>query len=279
MCTPKSYRGFESLSLRQTRTLAQAPILNETKKARGFEPSVLPNSRVRQNYFSNFARRAKGPELSLSLRQTQKTVQAPKTKEVQMGRGRLEAFSDGVIAIIITVMVLELKIPHHTNLSALLTLRYTFLCYLLSFVYLAIYWTNHHHLFQTVKDVTGGILWANIHLLFWLSLIPFVTAWAGQNSFANVPTALYGFVLFMAACAYYILTREIIAIHGYHSLLAKAIGKDFKGKLSVVFYATAIPLALWMPILAMIIYFAIAIIWIIPDSRIESKMHQGHKHH
>jgi uncharacterized membrane protein len=196
-----------------------------------------------------------------------------------MGRGRLEAFSDGVLAIIITIMVLELKAPHTPNLSGLLPLYPVIMTYLLSFIYVAIYWNNHHHLFQTVKEVNGTILWANMHLLFWLSLIPFVTRWAGENNFASGPTALYGFVLFMAACAYYILTRTIIFFHGKNALLAKAIGRDFKGKLSVVLYASGIFLAFWIPLLSFATYIALAILWIIPDRRIERKMHWGHKHH
>lgn len=195
-----------------------------------------------------------------------------------MGRSRLEAFSDGVLAIIITIMVLELKTPHSAELSSLIPLSSTFLIYLLSFIYLAIYWNNHHHLFQTVKEVSGAMLWANMHLLFWLSLIPFVTRWAGENHFASAPTALYGLVLFMAAIAYSILTKAIISIHGHHSLLARAIGKDFKGKFSVALYAIAIPLAIWLPLLSFGVYILIAITWIIPDRRIERKMHRGHRH-
>ncbi|MFI4955103.1 MAG: TMEM175 family protein [Gammaproteobacteria bacterium] len=189
-----------------------------------------------------------------------------------MHKSRIEAFSDGVIAIIITVMVLELKTPHGTNLSDLLPLKSIFLCYLLSFIYLAIYWNNHHHLFQAVNAINGKILWANLHLLFWLSLIPFVTAWAGENHFANVPTACYGFVLLMAACAYFILTKVLISEESNESVLAIAIGKDAKGKLSIVLYAIAVPLAFWWPFLAFFIYIIVAIIWFIPDKRIEKKL-------
>ncbi|HXN07563.1 MAG TPA: TMEM175 family protein [Nitrospiria bacterium] len=190
-----------------------------------------------------------------------------------MHKSRIEAFSDGVIAIIITVMVLELKLPKGPHLSDLQPLISVGLCYVLSFIYLAIYWNNHHHLFQTVKEVNGAILWANIHLLFWLSLTPFVTAWAGENHFAKVPTAIYGFVLMMAGAAYLILTKTLIAKHGKDSVLAKALGKDLKGKLSVVFYAISVPLALWFPIVAFLIYILVAVIWIIPDSRIEREFH------
>lgn len=189
-----------------------------------------------------------------------------------MQKSRIEGFSDGVIAIIITVMVLELKIPRGSSLSDLTPLSSIVLCYILSFIYLAIYWSNHHHLFQAVKDVNGKILWANIHLLFWLSLIPFVTAWAGENHFANIPTSLYGFILLMAACAYFILTKTLIAEHGSDSLLAKAIGRDIKGKISIILYAIAILLALWFPIIAFLIYILVAIIWFIPDKRIEKKL-------
>jgi uncharacterized membrane protein len=188
-----------------------------------------------------------------------------------MHKSRIEAFSDGVIAIIITVMVLELKVPQGANLSDLVPLTSIGLCYLLSFVYLAIYWNNHHHLFQTVNQVNGAILWANVHLLFWLSLIPFVTAWAGGLHFANIPTAIYGFVLMMAGGAYFILTKTLVAKHGKDSLLAKAIGKDLKGKVSVILYALSIPMAFWFPIVAFLVYILVAVIWIIPDRRIEKE--------
>ncbi len=188
-----------------------------------------------------------------------------------MHKNRLEAFSDGVIAILITIMVLELKVPHGESLSDLQPLLPIFLAYVLSFFYLAIYWNNHHHLLHTVQHVSGPILWANTHLLFWLSLIPFVTAWAGENHFAEIPVAAYGFILFMSGFAYYLLTNTIIRHHGHSSILAEAIGKDRKGKLSVMLYALAIPIALFFPLVALGIYFLVAIIWLIPDARIESK--------
>ena len=186
-----------------------------------------------------------------------------------MTRNRLEAFSDGVIAILITIMVLELTIPHHDHLADLWELRSVFLSYVLSFLYLAIYWNNHHHVLYLTDRVTGGVLWANINLLFWLSLVPFATAWMGENSFTSTPTAVYGAVLLMAAIAYYILVRVIIRSQGRDSLLARAIGSDFKGRLSVVLYATAIVLALWAPLGALAIYGAVAAIWLVPDRRIE----------
>ncbi|MBW8780291.1 MAG: DUF1211 domain-containing protein [Verrucomicrobia bacterium] len=186
-----------------------------------------------------------------------------------MHKGRLEAFSDGVLAIIITIMVLELKVPHEPTLHAVLALLPVLLSYALSFVYVGIYWNNHHHLFQAVTQVKGGILWANLHLLFWLSLLPFVTGWMGENHFAPLPVALYGGVLISAACAYYLLVRSLIACHGADSTLAKAIGSDAKGKVSVAIYAVGIPLACWQPWLALALYFAVAVIWLVPDRRIE----------
>jgi uncharacterized membrane protein len=186
-----------------------------------------------------------------------------------MTRNRLEAFSDGVIAILITIMVLELTIPHHDHLGDLWELRSVFLSYVLSFLYLAIYWNNHHHVLYLTDRVTGGVLWANINLLFWLSLVPFATAWMGENSFTSTPTAVYGAVLLMAAIAYYILVRVIIRSQGRDSLLARAIGSDFKGRLSVALYAAAIVLALWAPLGALAIYGAVAAIWLVPDRRIE----------
>lgn len=185
-----------------------------------------------------------------------------------MGRGRLEAFSDGVIAILITILVLELKVPHGADLAELLPLLPVFLAYVLSFIYLAIYWNNHHHLLHTLEGVSGAILWANLHLLFWLSLIPFVTGWMGENGFAPTPTALYGFVLLMAALAYWLLERCIIADQGSHSLLAAAVGPDRKGTASLVFYAAAIPLAFVTPHLSQAIYATMALVWLIPDRRI-----------
>jgi uncharacterized membrane protein len=192
-----------------------------------------------------------------------------------MTRNRLEAFSDGVIAILITIMVLELTVPtvhttgHPATLSALWALRPLFLSYVISFVYLAIYWNNHHHVLYLTERVTGGVLWANINLLFWLSLIPFTSAWMGENSFAATPTAVYGVVLLMAAIAYYILVRAIIRSQGAESLLARALGRDFKGKISPVFYAVAIPLALVAPWASLGIYVLVAAIWLVPDRRIE----------
>ncbi|MDX2163899.1 MAG: TMEM175 family protein [Gammaproteobacteria bacterium] len=186
-----------------------------------------------------------------------------------MRKNRLEAFSDGVIAIIITIMVLNLHIPKGTSLHALDTTLPTFLSYILSFIYIGIYWNNHHHMLHTVEKVTGGILWTNLHLLFWLSLFPFVTGWLGQNYLASAPMALYGFVLFMAGNAYFILQYTIIAIQGPRSLLAKAIGRDLKGKLSGILNGAGVIAAFFIPWLAGVIYVLVAIIWFIPDRRIE----------
>ncbi len=186
-----------------------------------------------------------------------------------MGKNRLEAFSDGVIAIIITIMVLELKVPRGDNFQALVPLLPVFLSYVLSFVYLGIYWNNHHHMLHTLNKVTGPILWANLHLLFWLSLIPITTGWMGQNHFANAPSAVYGLVLFMAAIAYWILQQLIIASQGRDSLLKKAIGGDWKGKLSPVLYVIAILLAFWSHWASQGIYVLVALFWLIPDRRIE----------
>jgi uncharacterized membrane protein len=181
----------------------------------------------------------------------------------------MEAFSDGVIAILITIMVLELKAPHGAELQALRPLIPVFLSYVLSFVFLGIYWSNHHHLFQAVRHVNGRILWANLHLLFWLSLVPFVTAWMGDNHFAARPVAAYGVVLIAAAIAYYVLVRALLASHPKDSALATAIGDDFKGRVSVVIYAFAIALAFVSPLLACALYVAVAILWLVPDRRIE----------
>jgi len=186
-----------------------------------------------------------------------------------MGKGRLEAFSDGVLAIIITIMVLELQVPHGTDLRALRPLIPVFLSYLLSFVFIGIYWNNHHHLLHAVHHVSGPTLWANLHLLFWLSLIPFVTAWMGENHFSAWPVALYGVVLLAAGTAYYILVRVLIRRHGADSPLAVAVGSDFKGRTSVAIYAAAIPLAFVRPWIACAMYVAVAIIWLVPDRRIE----------
>jgi uncharacterized membrane protein len=186
-----------------------------------------------------------------------------------MTKGRLEAFTDGVIAVIITIMVLELKVPHDTDPKALMPLVPVFLSYVLSFVFVGIYWNNHHHMFHAVHHVTGATLWANLHLLFWLSLVPFVTGWMDENHFAAKPVAAYGFVLLGAACAYYILTRVLLAAHPKDSLLAKALGKDFKGKISVVIYVAAIPLAFVYPWIACALYVLVAAIWLCPDQRFE----------
>ena len=186
-----------------------------------------------------------------------------------MGKNRLEAFSDGVIAIIITIMVLELKVPHGDELAALLPLVPVLLSYVLSFVYLGIYWNNHHHMLHTCRTVTGSVLWANLHLLFWLSLIPFTTGWMGENHFATLPAATYGFVLLMAAIAYWILQQRIIASQGEESILKKAIGSDWKGKLSPVLYVSAVLLAFVSQWIAVAIYVLVAIMWIVPDKRIE----------
>lgn len=186
-----------------------------------------------------------------------------------MEKNRLEAFSDGVLAIIITIMVLELKAPHVADLEALKPLLPVFFSYVLSFLYVGIYWNNHHHLFQTARHVTAGILWANLHLLFWLSLFPVSTAWVGENHGAPVPTAFYGFVLLMAAIAYVILQGRILVREGPHSLLAEAIGRDWKGKLSLVIYLAAIPLAFVSSWISIALYTAAALMWLVPDRRIE----------
>jgi len=186
-----------------------------------------------------------------------------------MEKNRLEAFSDGVIAIIITIMVLELKVPHTPGLAELKPLLPVLLSYVLSFIYVGIYWNNHHHLFHSTQKVTGGILWANLHLLFWLSLFPFTTGWMGENHLASTPTAVYGFVLLMAAIAYYALQRTIINQQGRNSLLATAIGKDWKGKISPLGYLAAIPLAFVNPWLASSLYILVALMWLVPDRRIE----------
>jgi uncharacterized membrane protein len=191
-----------------------------------------------------------------------------------MTRNRLEAFSDGVIAIIITIMVLELRVPNGSTVSALRPLAPVFLSYVLSFVFIGIYWSNHHHLLQVVEHVSGRVLWANLHLLFWLSLIPFVTAWVGQNHFAAMPVALYGFVLLCSALAYFILTRALLAIHAEDSVLATALGNDFKGKISIVLNLIAISLALVRAWLALAIYIVVAVIWLVPDKRIERTISQ-----
>jgi uncharacterized membrane protein len=186
-----------------------------------------------------------------------------------MGKTRLEAFSDGVIAILITIMVLELKVPHGEDLSALTPLWPVFLSYVLSFVYLGIYWNNHHHMLHACQRVTGGVLWANLHLLFWLSLVPFVTGWMGENHFGRLPTAIYGVILLLAAISYYILQSLIIAAHGPGSTLKQAIGSDWKGKLSPVIYVAAIATSFVVPGVALAMYALVALIWLVPDRRIE----------
>src|SRR6187549_441784 len=186
-----------------------------------------------------------------------------------MNKNRLEAFSDGVLAIIITIMVLELKIPHGDDLASLRPLIPVFLSYLLSFVYIGIYWNNHHHMLHATQSVSGGMLWANLHLLFWLSLVPFATGWMGENHFAPTPAALYGVVLLMAAIAYYILQQLIIASQGPDSILKKAVGGDWKGKLSPIIYIAAIPLAFFSEWISLGLYVFVALIWLVPDRRIE----------
>ena len=189
-----------------------------------------------------------------------------------MNKGRLEAFSDGVIAILITIMVLELKIPHGVDWESLRSIVPVFLTYVLSFIYIAIYWNNHHHMLHATNRINGKILWANMHLLFWLSLVPFVTGWMGENHFAPLPTAVYGVVLLAAAIAYYILERLIIAQQGPNSKLKAAVGKDIKGKISPLIYAVAIPLAFVNQWISDGLYVLVALMWLIPDRRIESKL-------
>src|SRR5436305_5901125 len=191
-----------------------------------------------------------------------------------MSRTRMEAFSDGVIAIIITIMVLELRVPAGSTLEVLRPMTPVFLSYLLSFIFLGIYWNNHHHLLQVVEHVNGGVLWANLHLLFWLSLTPFVTAWLGENHFAALPAALYGVVLLCSAIAYFILTRALPSIHTPDSVLAIALGDDFKGKISIVIYLLAIPLAFVRSWLACALYVLVAVMWLVPDRRIEKTIEQ-----
>jgi uncharacterized membrane protein len=192
-----------------------------------------------------------------------------------MGTGRLEAFSDGVLAIIITIMVLELPVPHDARLSSLAPLLPAGMSYVLSFIYLGIYWNNHHHMLHVTRRVNGGILWANLHLLFWLSLVPFVTAWMGENQFAPVPTAAYGVVLLLAALAYWVLERAILASEGPESVLATAVSRGMKERLSPVMYAVAIPVALVRPWISGVIYATVALIWLAPDRRIERIVSPG----
>ncbi|HLO63147.1 MAG TPA: TMEM175 family protein [Azonexus sp.] len=186
-----------------------------------------------------------------------------------MGKNRLEAFSDGVLAIIITIMVLELKVPHHADLDALQPLLPSFLSYVLSFIYVGIYWNNHHHMLHAARHVSGPVLWANLNLLFWLSLFPFATGWMGENHFAALPSAVYGCVLLMAAISYYLLQQCVIAADGPDSLLKQALGSDWKGKASPLLYLAAMLVAFWVPGVAQAIYVAVALIWLVPDRRIE----------
>ena len=189
-----------------------------------------------------------------------------------MTKGRLEAFSDGVIAILITIMVLELKVPHGADWATLWELKDKFLSYALSFVFLGIYWNNHHHLLQAVRHVDGRVLWANLHLLFWLSLVSFATGWMGENHFAPRPVALYGVILLFSGVAYYTLAQVLVRVQGSDSHLARAIGKDVKGIISVVLYLIAVVLAFWVPVLSAVLYGAVAVMWLIPDRRIEKTM-------
>jgi len=192
-----------------------------------------------------------------------------------MGKDRLAAFSDGVIAIIITIMVLELKVPHGADRATLRGVAPNFVSYVLSFVYLAIYWNNHHHLLHTVTRVDGLILWANAHLLFWLSLVPAATGWMGENFLSPLPTAVYGAILLMPAIAYYLLQKAIVHLQGKHSVLASALGRDFKGKISVLLYAAAVALAFVDAWLSIAIYALVAVMWLIPDRRIEKALREG----
>jgi uncharacterized membrane protein len=193
-----------------------------------------------------------------------------------MGKNRMEAFSDGVIAVLITIMVLEMKVPHGESLAALAPVLPVLLSYVLSFVYIGIYWNNHHHMLHAVHHVSGPILWANLHLLFWLSLVPFTTGWMGENHFAPLPTALYGAVLLMAAIAFLLLQQLIIASQGPDSLLKRAVGGDWKGKLSPMAYLAAIPLAFWEGRLSLALYVLVAAIWFVPDKRIERALPHEH---
>lgn len=191
-----------------------------------------------------------------------------------MKKARLEAFSDGVLAIIITIMVLEIKVPHGEDVSTLIPLWPVFLSYVLSFTYIGIYWNNHHHMLHTVEHIHGNILWGNLHLLFWLSLVPFATGWMGENHFAPIPTMIYGMVLFMAALAYWILQYQLIAAQGKNSLLKQAVDKDWKGKSSLILYGLAIVVAPWLSELSLILYVAVALMWFIPDQRIEQVLYK-----
>lgn len=196
-----------------------------------------------------------------------------------MQKNRLEAFSDGVLAIIITIMVLEIKVPHGATLDALSPLLPVFVSYILSFTYVGIYWNNHHHMLHAAKRVSGGVLWANLHLLFWLSLLPFASGWMGENHFAPTPAALYGFVLLMCGFAYWLLARAIIKTDGPDSILAKAIGSDRKGNASLIFYLIAIPATLLSEWIAQVIYIGVALMWLIPDPRVEKALAESSKEH
>ena len=196
-----------------------------------------------------------------------------------MSKGRLEAFSDGVLAVIITIMVLELRAPHEAGWEALRPLVPVFLSYVLSFVFLGIYWSNHHHLLQAVKHVNGTVLWANLHLLFWLSLVPFTTSWLGESQFGTSGVVAYGVVLLCSGCAYYILSRALIALHGRESAIAAAVGADTKGLVSIAMYAIAIPFAFWLPIVSSALYVAVAIMWLVPDRRVERVLATRGDHH
>jgi uncharacterized membrane protein len=196
-------------------------------------------------------------------------ARAARAAAIAMKKSRLEAFSDGVLAIIITIMVLELPVPHATTLAALWPVWPKFLSYAMSFVYVGIYWNNHHHLWQAVERINGRVLWANLHLLFWLSLVPFATAWMGENHFAAAPVALYGVVLLAAGSAYYVMTRALLASHAPDSLLARALGNDFKGRISILIYLVAIAAAFWLPWLSGLLYVFVAVIWLVPDTRFE----------
>lgn len=192
-----------------------------------------------------------------------------------MSKGRIKAFSDGVLAIIITIMVLELKVPHDSSLAALLELLPVFLSYVLSFVFIGIYWNSHHHLFQVTKKISGAVMWANLHLLFWLSLIPFATGWMGENDFAALPTAGYGVALVLSGIAYSILQHRIMLIQGSDSALARHIGAASKDKLSIALYAVAIPLTFWQPMISGMLYVTVALIWLVPDRRLERALELG----
>jgi len=194
-----------------------------------------------------------------------------------MNKARLEAFSDGVIAVIITIMVLELKVPHDADPHALVPLIPVFLSYVLSFIYVGIYWNNHHNMFHAVHRVNGAILWANLHLLFWLSLVPFVTGWMNETHFAPLQVAAYGGVLLLCGCAYTILTKVLVAEHGKDSLIAKALGNDFKGNISLVIYIVAIAFAFWLPWVGGVLYVVVAAIWLVPDRRFELLLDGKHK--